>query len=93
MPLELMFYIDFLKPWHRNQNIGATIPKEYLLEPYEKVLIVIQRYFTCEVRFDRVYEYHIRLLVHFMGKITLNLPFYLYRSLGKMANKVQSRVD
>jgi hypothetical protein len=93
MPLELMFYIDFLKPQYRKQKIGATIPREYVLEPYEKLLRVIQRYFTCEGRFDRVYQYHIRLLMHFTGKIPLNLPFYLYRSLGKMADKVQARVD
>jgi hypothetical protein len=31
--------------------------------------------------------------MHSTGKIPLNLPFYLYRSLGKMAEKVQARVD
>jgi hypothetical protein len=56
-------------------------------------LRVIQRYFTCEGRFDRVYQYHIRHLMHFTGKIPLNLPFYLYRSLGKMADIVQARAD
>jgi hypothetical protein len=49
--------------------------------------------FTCEGRFERVCQYHIRLLMHFTGKIPLNLPFYLYRSLGKMANKFQVRDD
>jgi hypothetical protein len=93
MPLDSMFYIDFLKPKYRNQKIGATIPREYVLEPYEKLLRVIQRYFTCEGRFDRVYQYHVRLLMHFTGKNPLNLPFYLYRSLGKMEDKVQARVD
>jgi hypothetical protein len=75
MPLELMFYIDFLKLQYRKQKIGATIPMEYLLEPYEKLLRVIQRYFTCEGRFDRVYQYHIRLLMNFKGKSSINLPF------------------
>jgi hypothetical protein len=93
MPLDPSFYIDFLKPKYRNQKIGATIPREYVLEPYEKILRVIHKYFTCEGRFDRVYQYHIRLLMHFTGKIPLNLPFYLYRSLGKMADRVQARVD
>jgi hypothetical protein len=55
MPLDSIFYIDFLKPIYRSQNIGATIPREYVLEPYEGLLRVIQRYFTCEGRFDRVY--------------------------------------
>jgi hypothetical protein len=93
MPLDPVFYTDFLKPKYRKQKIGATIPREYVLEPYEKLLRVIQRYFTCEGRFDRVYQYHVRLLMHFTGKSPLNLPFYLYRSLGKMADKVQARAD
>jgi hypothetical protein len=50
-----MFYIDFIKPKYTKKNIGATIPKEYVLEPYDKLLMVIQRYFTCEGRPDRVY--------------------------------------
>jgi hypothetical protein len=64
IPLDPLFYIDFLKPKYRKKNIGATIPREYVLEPYEKILRVIERYFTCEGRFERVYQYHIRLLMH-----------------------------
>jgi hypothetical protein len=30
--------------------------------------------------------------MHFTRKNPLNLPFYLYRSLGKMVDKVQARV-
>jgi hypothetical protein len=91
MPLDPVFYTDFLKPKYKKQKFGATIPRECILEHYEKLLRVVQRYFTCEGRFDRVYQYHIRLLMHFTGKNPLNLPFYLYRSLGKMADKVQAR--
>jgi hypothetical protein len=40
-----------------------------------------------------VYPYHIRLLMHFTGKNTLNLPFFLCRSLGNMADNVQGKVD
>jgi hypothetical protein len=31
--------------------------------------------------------------MHFTRKISLSLPFYLYRSMGKMADRVQARVD
>jgi hypothetical protein len=93
MPLDTSFYIDFLKPEYKNQKIGASIPREYVLEPYEKLLRVIRKYFTCEGRFDKVYQYHIRLLMHFIGRSPLNLPFFLYRSLGKMADTVQARAD
>ena len=36
-----------------------------------------------------VYSYHLILLLHFVGKRSLELPLYLYKSLGKMSDKVQ----
>jgi hypothetical protein len=93
IPLDLIFSIDFIKPKYKKQKFGATIPRECILDHFEKLLRVVQRYFTCEGIFDRVYQYHIRLLMHLTGKNPLNLPFYLYRSLGKMVDKVQARVD
>jgi hypothetical protein len=54
---------------------------------------VIQRYFTCEGHFNMVYQYHIRLLMHFTGKKALNIPFYLYRSLGKWLTKCKKSIS
>jgi hypothetical protein len=48
MPLDIANYKDFLKPKYKNKGYGAIVPREYLLEPYNKLLKVIQRYFTCE---------------------------------------------
>jgi hypothetical protein len=62
-----------------------------MLEHHDQLLRVIQRYFTCEGKFNKVYLYDIRLLMHFTGKKALNLPYYLCRSLGKMADKVQAK--
>jgi hypothetical protein len=62
-----------------------------MLEYFDKMLRVIQRYFTCEGRFNMVYQYHIRLLLHFTGKESMNLPFYLFRSIGKMSDRVQAK--
>jgi hypothetical protein len=93
MPLDILCYKDFIKPDCLNGKIGADIPSQYLLEPFQKLLKVIRRYFTCEGRFDRVYPYHIRLLMHFTGKKPLNLPFFLYQSLEKMADNVQAKAD
>jgi hypothetical protein len=31
-----------------------------------------------------IYQYHIRLILHFTGKVAMNLPFYLFKSIGKM---------
>jgi len=38
-----------------------------------------------------VYQYHIKLLIHFTRKEPLNLLFYPLRILGNMSDKVQSK--
>jgi hypothetical protein len=45
----------------------------------------------CKGRFNTLYQYHIRLLLHFTGKIEMNIPYYLLRSIGKMSDRVQSK--
>ena len=62
-----------------------------MLESFDKILKVIQRYFTCEGRFNMVYQYHISLFLNFTGKEATNLPFYLFRSIGKMFDRVQAK--
>jgi hypothetical protein len=42
MPLDTSCYMDFIKPEYRNQKIGANIPSQYLLEPFEKLLKIIR---------------------------------------------------
>jgi hypothetical protein len=88
VPLDISCYMDFIKPECRNRKIGAGIPSQYLVEHFEKLMKIIRRYFTCEERFNRVYPYHLRLLMHFIGKNPLNLLFFLCRSLGKMVDNV-----
>jgi hypothetical protein len=92
MPLDTSCYIDFIKPEYRNWKIGANIPSEYLLEPFEKILKIIRKYFTCEGIFDKVHQYHIRILMHFTGISPLNFPFFLCRSLVKMADKSRPKM-
>ena len=38
-----------------------------------------------------IYQYHFRLFLHFTSKKLLGLPFFLFRSLGKMSDKVTAR--
>jgi hypothetical protein len=78
MPLDILCYEDFIKPNCLNGKIRTGVRSQYLQEPFQKILKVIRRYFTCEGRFDRVYPYHIRLLMHFAGKRPLILPFFLH---------------
>ena len=80
---------DYLKPEHVGINMTIGIPRTCLRDNYSKLLIVIQKYFTCEGRFQTIYMYHFKLLLNFIGKNLIDIPFYLFRSLGKMADKVQ----
>lgn len=87
MTLDIINYNDFLKPKCRNKENGAILQREYLFEYYSNIINVTSRYLTCEGRFGRFYQCHIRLLTHFTSKIPLSLPFYLFRSINKMADK------
>lgn len=46
---------------------------------------IIMKYFSCEGRFSRLYSYHIRHLMHFTRVKLLNIHYYLFRSIDKMA--------
>jgi hypothetical protein len=91
MNLNATFSKEFLKPECQGDNLSKGVPRSHMVEGFDKMLRVIQRYFTCEGRFNMIYQYHIRLLLHFTGKDLMNLPFYLFRSIGKMADRVQAK--
>ena len=90
-PIDIVNYRSLLKTKYTSEEYGAIVPREYFLEPYDKVLKLIQRYFTCEGRSRRIYQYHFRLLMHFTWKGPLDLPLYFFRSLCKMEDKVQGK--
>ncbi len=88
MELDLSHIKDFLQPQYQ-EGYGSVIPRSYLMDHHSKLLKVILSYFTCEGRFSKIYQYHIKLLMHFIGKKALNFSYYLFRSLRKMFDKVQ----
>jgi hypothetical protein len=91
MTLNATFSKEFLKPEHQGDNLSKGVPRSHLVEGFDNMLKVIHRYFTCEGRFNMIYQYHIRLLLHFTGKYLMNIPFYLFRSMGKMVDRVQAK--
>jgi CRISPR/Cas system-associated endonuclease Cas3-HD len=90
MSLNFSFSKGFLKLEYQGDNLSKGVPRSHMLEYFEKILRIIQRYFTCEGRFNMLYQYHIRLLLQFTGKESMNLPFHIFRSIGKMLDKVQA---
>jgi hypothetical protein len=93
MPLDTQCYEYFIRRDCPGWKFEAGIPSRYLQEPFQKLLRVIRKYFTYEGRFDRIHLHHIRLLMHFTGRIPLNLPFFLHQSLREMARSAQAEVD
>ena len=78
----------FLKLEFVEIDLTKAIPRKYIKDSYANFLFNIQCYFTCEDRYQKVYSYHFKLLLHFTGMISLNLPYFLYQSVAKMADKV-----
>lgn len=54
------------------------------MDEWQVTLAVLQKYLTCERRYDFTYQYHIRILLHFESKALINFLHYLWRSLGKI---------
>jgi hypothetical protein len=91
MTLNTTFSKEFLKPDYQIDNLSKLVPRSHLVEYFDKMLKIIQRYFTCEGRLYMLYRYHIGFLLHFTGKYEMNIPFYLLRSMGKTSNRFQDK--
>jgi hypothetical protein len=82
-----------LKPEFKESNLIKGVPRIWLLEEYDRLLFIIHRFFTCEGRYDWVLQYHFNLLLHFIGKKEIDLPFFLFMSLQIMIAKAQRKSE
>ena len=80
---------SYLKPKHINVVWKKSVPSTWLEERWKQLLKAILVYITCEGRYNRPMIYHFKLMNHFTGRSPLNLPFYLHKSLTKMAHRVR----
>jgi hypothetical protein len=91
MVLISPFIKDFFKPKYQANYLSKNVSRNKLIDQFDRMLKIIQRYFSCEGRFNTLYHYHIRLLFHFTSKVQMNIPYYLLRSIGKMEDMVQAK--
>jgi hypothetical protein len=82
---------SFIKKRASKYEMAKGNPISYLEEKWKILLKIIHVYITCEGRYGRTMFYLFILLLHFTGKQPLNMPFYLLKSLTKMASKVQAK--
>lgn len=64
-----------------------------LKEEWASLLLIIQKFITCEGCFGAMYMYHTWLLMSFLENQTLNLPYFLLLSLKKMCTTVQKNIE
>ena len=88
---QIVEFRSYLKLEHKSIVWNKNIPTSYLEEKWQHLLKSILVYITCEGRYNRVVIYHFKLMNHFISKSSLNLPFYLYKSLTKMAHQVRAK--
>jgi hypothetical protein len=81
----------YLKLKHRGLIWKKNIHVSSLEEKWQQLLKAIMVYITCEGRYNMVIMYHFKLINHLTGRNPLNLPYFLYQSLSKMANQVKAK--
>jgi hypothetical protein len=54
MILNASFSKDFLKPDYQKDNLSKGVLRSHLVEGFDKMLKIIQRYFTCDDRFNMI---------------------------------------
>jgi hypothetical protein len=87
-PVDKELCAQLLKPQYRNTKWSEGTSRTWLEPQWAQVLIILQRYLTCEGRYTIIFPCHARLLLHFTGT-PLNIPFFLLKSLKRMAEQVQ----
>jgi hypothetical protein len=60
---------DLFMPEYQANDLSKSVPRNHLIDHFGRMLKIIQRYFSCEGRFNTLYHYHLRLLLHFTSKV------------------------
>jgi len=82
--LDEHYYEPYIKSRYRNEK-KRTFPFRFLEDKYAPMMRIIMKYITREGKFSRLYTYHIRLLMNFTRVKMLNIPYFLFRNIEKMA--------
>jgi hypothetical protein len=80
---------EFLQEPEKDINWDKGAPQSVLKPNWRNFLFIIHKFISCEGRYGLVFLYHIRTILHFKVGKEINLPFYLWSSLKKMAQGIQ----
>ena len=74
-------------------KLGKGFPWNFLQEEWKHLLFILQKLVTGEGRYNLTFQYHVRLLLHFEFGMTLNFPYFLYKSMVKMSRQVKKNTQ
>lgn len=77
------------KKWKGTFDRTKGIPREWFNETWDELVLVIQKFLTCDRGYSVANLYHVRLLQHIKGEDKINLPYFLFRSLLRMIETVR----
>ena len=55
MALSSTYEKDIFQPEYQANDLSKCMPRSQLIEQFDRLLKIIQRYFTCEGRFNTLY--------------------------------------
>jgi hypothetical protein len=83
----------FVEPGEELDKKGKGLNPSALSEPWRELEGVIQRYITCDGRYDVVRPCHLKLLATLKQRLVINLPFFLNAMLHEVAARTQKAKD
>jgi len=88
--IDREYYDPYIKARYKDK-MKRVFPLKFLEDRFSPSMKIIIKYFTCEGRFSRLYDYHIRLLMHFTRVRMMNIPYFMFRNIEKMTHIVKRK--
>ena len=82
---------SLLLPLPANAKLKIGVSVKFLKPEWRAFYEILVRYISCDGRFSHLHYYHLRILLALKG-FKLNIPFYLLKSLKKMAHSIQTTI-
>jgi hypothetical protein len=84
---------SFVDPGEELDKKGKGLNPSTLSEPWKELAGVIQRYITCDGRYDVIRPRHLKLLATLKQRLVINLPFFLNAMLHEVVVRTQKSKD
>jgi hypothetical protein len=84
---------SFIQPREEIDKKGKGLNPTALIKPWRDILGVIQRYVTCDGRYNVVRLRHLKILAALKKMLVINLPFFLNAMLHEVVARTQKAKD